>query len=433
MSQILKGVFTILLVVFLANSRVEACIADTYTIQPGDTCSAISARYGISVDDLYNLNPFINRGSCNNLYPGQSVKVCPATNNVAYAFPSAVVGCIADSYTIQRGDTCTAISSRYGISLDELYQLNPFINKFICNNLYPGQSVKVCASRNSAVAPVAGTSGGCVADTYTIQFGDTCTTISTRYGISLDDFYKLNPFVIKFLCNNLFPGQTVKVCAKSSNSVPSSGGCISDTYTIQPGDICTTIGSRFGISLDDLYRLNPFINRFTCNNLFPGQTIKVCASTNSGATAGPVVVPTAAPAKTTTKLPTTTVTITKKPTTTVARDNYTPGKYCVKSHKVASSSETCNNIVKKYSIDYNSFITINEGIKCHTLRANDELCVRAVNQPLYKPVNCLLRFDISPSYQCSILSTIYKDFLKINPGINCDNLQYDQSVCIQAF
>ena len=409
MSELLRSVL-VLLVVLLANRRAEACVAETYKIQPGDICVTISARFGISLDELYQLNPFINKFTCNNLFPGQDVKVCASTKNSNFA--AATSPCVADTYKIQRGDICTTISARFGISLDELYKLNPFINKFTCNNLFPGQDVKVCASSNSGVPasnPAAPTPS--CNKWQTVVAGDTCLSLASKSGLYFNTFMQINKGL---QCDRMYPGD--RVCIGAVNLPSYSPPSCPKTIKLPRYSSCGSLASTY----PNFYALNPGID---CNNLQWDQPICVESS-------GPAAPTQASQAPTDKTNPTTTST---KSTTTVARANYTPSKYCVNSHKVTSSSETCNSIVKKYAIDYNSFITINTGIKCHTLRSNDELCVRAVNQPLYKPVNCLLKINISPFYQCSTLSLIYKNFLTINPGINCDNLQYDQSVCIQAF
>ncbi|CAM0138800.1 hypothetical protein VKS41_005988 [Umbelopsis sp. WA50703] len=44
----------------------------TYKVKSGDTCSSIAKTYHISVNNLYDWNSSINRGSCNNLHIGQS-------------------------------------------------------------------------------------------------------------------------------------------------------------------------------------------------------------------------------------------------------------------------------------------------------------------------------------------------------------------------
>ncbi|KAJ2956943.1 hypothetical protein NQZ79_g7294 [Umbelopsis isabellina] len=44
----------------------------TYKVNSGDTCSSIAQKYHISVNNLYDWNSSINRGSCNNLHIGQS-------------------------------------------------------------------------------------------------------------------------------------------------------------------------------------------------------------------------------------------------------------------------------------------------------------------------------------------------------------------------
>jgi len=70
--QILK---LVVLFAFFSLS-LSACIR-TYTVKSGDTCGAIAASQGVSLDIIYQLNPSVN-SQCTNLEVGQVL--CLATN-----------------------------------------------------------------------------------------------------------------------------------------------------------------------------------------------------------------------------------------------------------------------------------------------------------------------------------------------------------------
>lgn len=56
---------------------------------------------------------------------------------------------------------------------------------------------------------------------------------------------------------------------------PSGGGSSSgDVYVVQAGDMCATIAQEHGLTLDELYELNPEIND-GCTNLSVGQELRV--------------------------------------------------------------------------------------------------------------------------------------------------------------
>jgi LysM repeat protein len=58
--------------------------------------------------------------------------------------------------------------------------------------------------------------------------------------------------------------------APASTSTNTSG--IGPSYTVKAGDICMNIAAQQGISLADLFRLNPKVNK-ECTNLIPGDVL----------------------------------------------------------------------------------------------------------------------------------------------------------------
>ncbi|KAJ6577984.1 hypothetical protein B0H19DRAFT_886426, partial [Mycena capillaripes] len=107
----------------------RAC-SPTYTVQSGDTCSAIAGSHGLTVAQLLSYNPSINSG-CTNLQIAQVLCLGPGGGGGGG-------GTCTQTYTVQSGDTCYAIAERLGITVDQLHALNPSINSG-CTNLSIGQ------------------------------------------------------------------------------------------------------------------------------------------------------------------------------------------------------------------------------------------------------------------------------------------------------
>lgn len=81
-----------------------------------------------------------------------------------------------ESYRVQRGDTLYSIAGQSKISVSELTELNRLS---AAKGLQAGQVLKVPA-------------GATVPDTYTVQSGDTLTSLSAKYNLSMDDIAGLN-------------------------------------------------------------------------------------------------------------------------------------------------------------------------------------------------------------------------------------------------
>ena len=200
-----------------AREIINSCVP--YTIVAGDTCWDIAKRFCFPLSDISVLNPNIN---CNNLQVGEVICVKSATNTaintnpiVQPSLPSNINNCVP--YTIVAGDTCNAIAARYGLTLDQLYVLNPNVN---CPHLQIGsklcvQAIQANSIINPIVAPVnpvtqspilAPVVRNCVP--YYVVSGDTCWAIATRYGLTVSQLNSLNPNVN---CANLQIGQVMCV------------------------------------------------------------------------------------------------------------------------------------------------------------------------------------------------------------------------------
>ncbi|KAH6849837.1 glycoside hydrolase superfamily [Chaetomium sp. MPI-CAGE-AT-0009] len=92
--------------------------------------------------------------------------------------------------------------------------------------------------------------------TVTVQPGDLCGALASRCGISTADLYKYNPSPT--FCNTLQPGQLV-CCSEGVlpdlNPKPNPDGTCAN-YTVQPGEYCSLIASKFQLSVDDIETYN---------------------------------------------------------------------------------------------------------------------------------------------------------------------------------
>lgn len=132
---------------------------NTYIVKSGDSLWKIANNFGVSVDDIKNVNNLTN----NNLSVGQ-VLVIPGGN---------VPTTPSQTYTVQRDDTLYKIASNYGISVDAL----KIANNLTSNVLSIGQILKI---------------PGNTSKTYIVKSGDTLYRIASNYGVSVDALKKAN-------------------------------------------------------------------------------------------------------------------------------------------------------------------------------------------------------------------------------------------------
>ncbi len=110
-----------------------ASAAGSYTVKSGDSLSAIAARYGMSYETLARLN---NISDPNRIYVGQTLNL--GTSGHTSHHYTASSSSNGGSYTIQAGDTLSAIAARYGMSYETLARLNNISDP---NRIVAGQRI----------------------------------------------------------------------------------------------------------------------------------------------------------------------------------------------------------------------------------------------------------------------------------------------------
>lgn len=130
--------------------------ASSYTVQSGDTLSGIASQFGMSYSQLAQINNIANP---NRIYVGQVLRVggTQSTPVNTVSQPRHNNASASGSYTVQSGDTLSGIASRLGVSYEQLAQSNGIANP---NRIYVGQVLRVSGQATSYQAPAAAARGG---------------------------------------------------------------------------------------------------------------------------------------------------------------------------------------------------------------------------------------------------------------------------------
>lgn len=219
-----------------------------YVWKAGDTLVKVATAFQTTVGAMISTNPDVD---FSNIQP-----------NTQICIPSRRLTCPdADLYVIKKGDTLWDIAQEYGVSVNTIMELNPYVEptrlavgQYICVPKRAGggqtppddegcsfvNDVPDCASLRAAERACTGTD--------TVKCGQTLYDILQKYGISFQEFAEFNP---RLVLNALLPGQRyvypLKACACSGNG----------KYIIQPGDTVSSIAAAFGITASELLRRNP--------------------------------------------------------------------------------------------------------------------------------------------------------------------------------
>ena len=208
---------------------------DRYANLRGCTDYKLACRYvredGYATDPSYT-SKLINIIELNNLtrFDNGAVSTTPSTNN-------------SGTYTVQAGDTLTAIANKYGTTVDSLVALNNIADK---NKIYVGQVLKISGT----------TSNNSI--TYTVQAGDTLSGIASRCGTTYQELARINNISNP---NLIYVGQVIKINEVSSN-----------TYTVQKGDTLSEIAQKYNTTVSELAQKNGIAD---INKIYIGQVLQM--------------------------------------------------------------------------------------------------------------------------------------------------------------
>ncbi|EGO2584070.1 LysM peptidoglycan-binding domain-containing protein [Enterococcus faecalis] len=166
----------------------------TYTVKAGDSVWLIANMHGISMNDLVNWNKIKN----NTIHTGQKLTV---KQPVSSGKPMTKVPASTNPVThkVSYGESLWLISSKYGVTVDELRKQNGIKGDLI----HPGQVLVVKKGTTTSHSTPAGKSG----TSYTVKAGDSVWLIANRYGVSMDDLVKWN----KIKNYTIHPGQVLTI------------------------------------------------------------------------------------------------------------------------------------------------------------------------------------------------------------------------------
>ncbi|KAL2106726.1 hypothetical protein VUR80DRAFT_6297 [Thermomyces stellatus] len=88
-------------------------------------------------------------------------------------------------YAVEAGDSCNAVASEHGVTVEDIIAWNPALGD-ACDNMWTAGMVDNCA------------------DFHLVENGDTCYDIAIENDISLNDFLEWNPEVGGAACTGLW-------------------------------------------------------------------------------------------------------------------------------------------------------------------------------------------------------------------------------------
>lgn len=306
---------------------------------------------------------------------------------VLSALTTVLIASAQATHKVEPKETAYGIAKKYGLSLAELYQLNPQIKE---GAIGIGDMLKVSKSgsqnTSAATKPATTTTASKKTGAIILQPKQTIYGITKQYHISEADLRKLNPNLdnhMKIGDEVVLPLDNIKKYADgaatsqtstiTTTTTSSSAGEADDLYTIKEKDNYYKISRQFNITQKQLFALNPGLEE---KGLKAGDHIRIKGDLSNST----IVVAETKPVtkvETTTASNNTVATTTETTTSTTSTDDYIT--YTVKS------GDTVFGITNKFNVDLNELLALNPDL-VNGLRAGMLLKIKKLD-PMYSKKN----------------------------------------------
>ena len=250
----------------------------TYTVKKGDSLYKISKKFGVQIKDIKTKNNITSH----RIKPGiklhipEQDKKQDLSSDTSHLQPMGVkpklimpetkdensvntAEDITQSYKVKKGDTLLKIAKNNSVSVKDIKKLN----KLKTARIKPGQKLilrrgeseeqpkkhEIISAAHTEKEKAKGKT-----EYYTVKRGDTLSSISKKYSISIEEIKENN----NLRSIKLKPGQQLLVKRVGPK-----------TYVVKKGDNLYLIARKFDIEVDELKN----INGFETDKLEPGQII----------------------------------------------------------------------------------------------------------------------------------------------------------------
>ena len=220
-----------------------------YTVQPDDTISTVAEKFGITSQQLRELNLLATDA----LQVGQVLRVPNTPGVTADGLPTATPEPFV--YTVGAGDTLFSIALRFEVSPNEIVAANTLADP---NNVFVGQELLIPgyqpAGSSSGSAGAGSTADPGAPAIHVVQAGEVLSVIAEKYGITLDELVAANRIANP---NLVSPGTELVIPGLSAAELEAANQII---HIVQAGESLGSIAAQYGVSADAISAANRITN-----------------------------------------------------------------------------------------------------------------------------------------------------------------------------
>jgi LysM repeat protein len=245
-----------------------------YTVQPGDTITAVAQKYKTTQRELLRIN---NLSDESLLLPGQILRLVDDA-----VHPSVIEKAIGPvSHTVKSGETLSQIAGKYSLKLNTLLALNNLQERSL---IYPGQKLTV-----RQVTPNHSVKTTTSASEHAVSSGETLSQIAAKHKVSLPALLKANKLTKTSL---IFVGQILDIPSQSDASNQTANGQVAGNeigkptaicifhgfHKIKQGETISKLAAVFGVTAQSLLTANALTSNST---IYIGQKLVIPNSLHS--------------------------------------------------------------------------------------------------------------------------------------------------------
>ncbi|WP_372754680.1 LysM peptidoglycan-binding domain-containing protein [Mariniflexile sp.] len=234
----IKFFSAICLVLMFNVNALKAQNFSTHQVKKGETIHGISTHYGVTISDIYDLNPDAKKE-----LKANTILIIPISKakNTEVTYIKELTG--FKEHKTSRKETIYSISKKYDITEDDLKKHNSFL---YANTLQKGDRLQIPIFKITKKEPVATTK------TYTVLPKEGKWRIAYKFGITVPELEALNPE----MGDSLQDGQQIKVPNITGEAVKQFDEKYS-YYHVLPKEGFYRLKVKLGLEQAELEALNP--------------------------------------------------------------------------------------------------------------------------------------------------------------------------------
>ena len=236
-----------------------------HKVKKNETIYSLSRQYNVTQEDLKKANPGMNT-----VLKTRSRIIIPIKEKISEPKPEQAISKNGTTepefyfHKVSPKQTIFSISKQYGISADELIRFNPEIASGLQIDKVLKIPVKKVVPEGSSVKSTTKDVNAKFAQqgpeagflSHTVAAGETVYSLSKKYGITREELIRLNPGIE----NGLPTGAKLIIPQKNLSHAKVKGlpaSPLLEKYIVQKGETLFSLANRFGVEVSDLKKANP--------------------------------------------------------------------------------------------------------------------------------------------------------------------------------